>query len=112
MQYLMTLSRYADIENVDSFLLIWSIPTQSFKIILIDSIFHFRQDFLFQQNNALCEMRLHSELFCSAFPRIRTEYGEIRSISPYSVQMRGNTDEKNSEYGHFLRSDGEKEKTC
>ena len=24
------------------------------------------------------------------FPRIRTEYGEIRSISPYSVRMREN----------------------
>ena len=26
---------------------------------------------------------------------------EIRSISPYSVQMRKNTGQKNSEYGHF-----------
>ena len=26
---------------------------------------------------------------------------EIQSISPYSVQMRENTDPKNSEYGHF-----------
>ena len=30
--------------------------------------------------------------FCwSVFSRIRTEYGKIRSISPYSVQMRENT---------------------
>ena len=29
---------------------------------------------------------------------------EIRSIYPYSVQMLGNTDQNNSEYGHFLRS--------
>ena len=35
---------------------------------------------------------------------IRTEYGEIRSISPYSVRIRENTDQKNSEYGHILRS--------
>ena len=28
------------------------------------------------------------------FPRIRTEYGETRSISPYSVRMRENTDQK------------------
>ena len=28
------------------------------------------------------------------FSRIRTEYGEIRSISPYSVQMRENTDQE------------------
>ena len=40
----------------------------------------------------------------AAFSRIRTENGEIRSISPYSVQMRKNTDRSNSEYGHFLRS--------
>ena len=32
--------------------------------------------------------------FWSVFPRIRTEYGEIRSISPYSVRMRENTDKK------------------
>ena len=29
---------------------------------------------------------------------------EIRSISPYSVRMRENADQNNSEYGHFLRS--------
>ena len=32
----------------------------------------------------------YSDLFCSAFPRIRTEYGEIRSISSHSVRMREN----------------------
>ena len=26
------------------------------------------------------------------------------SISPYSIRMRENTDQNNSEYGHFLRS--------
>ena len=36
---------------------------------------------------------------------IRTEYGVILSISLYSVLMRENTDQKNSEYGHFLRSE-------
>ena len=35
---------------------------------------------------------------------IRTEYWEIRSISPDSVQMRENTDRENSEYGPFSRS--------
>ena len=38
------------------------------------------------------------------FFRIRTEYGEVRSVSPYSVGMRGNADQNNSEYGHFSRS--------
>ena len=28
--------------------------------------------------------------------------GEILSITPYSVRMRKNTDQKNSEYGYFL----------
>ena len=32
--------------------------------------------------------------FWSEFSRIRTEYGEIRSISPYLVLMRENTDQK------------------
>ena len=49
-----------------------------------------------------------SELFWSAripkFSRIRTEYGEILRISPYSVIMRKNEDQNNSEYRHFLRS--------
>ena len=38
------------------------------------------------------------ELFWSVFSRIRTEYEEIRSNSPYSVGMRENTDHHNSEY--------------
>ena len=47
----------------------------------------------------------YSELFWSAFSRIRTEYGEIHRISPYFVQMRENADQNNSEYGHFSRSE-------
>ena len=47
----------------------------------------------------------YSELFWSAFSRLRTEYGEIRSMSPYSVRMRENADQNSSEYGHFLRSE-------
>ena len=43
----------------------------------------------------------YSELFWSAFSRIRTEYGEIL----YSARMRENADENNSEYRHFLRID-------
>ena len=33
---------------------------------------------------SLCEKCPYSELFWSVFSRIRTEYGEMRSISPYS----------------------------
>ena len=38
----------------------------------------------------------YSELFWSVFSRIRTEYGEILCISPYSVRMRENTDQNNT----------------
>ena len=51
----------------------------------------------------------YSEFFWSVFSRIRTEYDEIlypNSVQiPYSVQMQEDTDQKNSKYGHFLRSD-------
>ena len=50
--------------------------------------------------NSLCP---YPELFWSAFSRIRNEYGEILRIFPYSVRMRENADQNNSEYGHFLR---------
>ena len=46
----------------------------------------------------------YAELFWSVFSRIRTEYGEILRISPYSVRMQENTDQNNSKYWHFLRS--------
>ena len=45
----------------------------------------------------------YSELFWSAYSRIRTEYWEILRISPYSVQMRENADQSNYKYGHFSR---------
>ena len=56
------------------------------------------------ENFTLLKKCRYSELLWSAFSRIRTEYGEIRSISPYSVRMRENVDQSNSEYGHYLRS--------
>ena len=40
----------------------------------------------------------YSEFFWSVSSHIRTEYGEI-------LQMRGNTDQKDSKYGYFLRCD-------
>ena len=43
----------------------------------------------------------YSEFFWSFISRIRTEYGEIIRISPYSVRMQENPDQKNSEYGQF-----------
>ena len=47
----------------------------------------------------------YSEFFWSVFSRIQTEYGEILRIFPYSVWIRENTDQKNFDYGHFLRSE-------
>ena len=47
----------------------------------------------------------YSELFWSVLSCIWTGYGEILRISPYSVRIRENTDQNNSEYGHFSRSD-------
>ena len=38
-------------------------------------------------------------------PRIQSKYGKTWSISPYSVRMWENTDQENSEYGHFSRSE-------
>ena len=42
------------------------------------------------------------ELFWSVFYRIRTGYGEIRSMCPCSFRMRENADQNNPEYGHFF----------
>ena len=42
--------------------------------------------------------------FLSVFSRIRTEYGEILRISPYSVRMRENVEQNNAKYGHLQRS--------
>ena len=50
------------------------------------------------------EKHQYLEFFWSVFPHIRTEYGKMFRISPYTVQMWENTDQKISEYGHFSRS--------
>ena len=50
-------------------------------------------------------MCLYSEFFWSLISLIRTEYGEILLLSPYSVRMRENTDQKNFEYEHFSCSE-------
>ena len=57
-------------------------------------------------SKALRKMCPYLELFWSVFSRIRTEYGEIWSISPYSFRMRVNTDQNNFEYEHFSCSEG------
>ena len=39
--------------------------------------------------------------FLVCISRIRTEYGDLLHKSPYSVQMRENTDQRNSKHEHF-----------
>ena len=53
---------------------------------------------------SLGEKGPYSEFFWSVYSSIWTEYGKILRISPYSVGMWENMDQKNSEYGHFSRS--------
>ena len=57
----------------------------------------------FYSKGSLRKMCPYSELFWLAFSYIRTEYGEIRSISLYWVRMRENANQNNSEYEYFLR---------
>ena len=87
-------------------------PTLCSTIPIISSIFEYfcqiKGGTIIDINchNTLPEKCPYSELFWSTFSRIQTEYGEILSISPYSVVMRENADQNNSEYGHILSSDG------
>ena len=59
--------------------------------------------------NIICKVILDKqplrEKFWSVFPHVWTEYGDSRSKYRYSVQMRENPDQKNSVFGHFLRSE-------
>ena len=54
-----------------------------------------------KQLTSLREKCPYLELFWSRFSRIWTEHGEILLIALYSVRMRENGDQKNSEYRHF-----------
>ena len=46
----------------------------------------------------------YSELLWSVFSCIPNEYGELLRVYQHLVRKRENTDQNNSEYGHFLRS--------
>ena len=70
------------------------------RLLIIDQ----HQCFHVSPSYSLRKKCSYSELFWSAFPRIRIEHGEIQSISPYSVRIRENVDQNNSEYGHFSRN--------
>ena len=59
---------------------------------------------LLEPNIILRESVQIRSFFWSVFSPIRTEYGEIRLISPYSVRMRKIRTRKNSVFGHFSHS--------
>ena len=61
--------------------------------------FYIVVSFRYISTKALREKYPYSELFWSVFSHIWTEYLSV-------FRMRENTDQKNSEYGHFLRSEG------
>ena len=61
---------------------------------------------LIKQESVLRKKCPYSELFWSAFSGIRTEYGEIRNIFPYSVWMRENTDQVLAMPGFLLATTG------
>ena len=75
------------------------------KRTIVAKLSSYKDKQILRKCNQLSKKCLYSGLFWSVFSRIRTEYGEIRSISPYSVRIRENKDQNNSEYGHFSRSD-------
>ena len=56
------------------------------------------------QKKSLRKKNSYSEFFWSMFSRTRAEYGEILRIFFYSIRMRENTRQKNSEYGHYSLS--------
>ena len=55
--------------------------------------------FLWQLSElSLREKCPYSEIFWSVFSRVKAEYRDVRSISPYPIRMRENVDQKKSEY--------------
>ena len=73
-------------------------------IFLSNTTTHKRNNYYRLYHLTLRKKCSYLELFWSVFSRIRTEYGEIRNIPPYSVRMRKNTEQNNSEHRHYLHS--------
>ena len=104
--------RALNIQAIISQLSFSQTPTKSFDYRQNNGSIFFLKSLIIISGNDLAHIFSHcvksipySELFWSAFSRMRTEYREIRrSISLYSVRMWQNVDQNNSEYGHFLLS--------
>ena len=74
-----------------------SLPTPAQLLV------HLFYDFFpFPLSDPLRKKCPYSDFLWPVFFRIRSEYGETLCISPYSIQMRENTDQKNFEYGHYM----------
>ena len=82
-------------------------------IIWIEDIETIRCDYR-RKYNSLLKKSPYLEFFWSVFSCIQSiswsNLSIIRSISPYSVRMRENADQKSFKYGHFSRSGCLKEK--
>ena len=76
--------------------MVWLLRSESLHSVAVASITLI--------NLSLRKKFSYSEFFPSAFSRIRTEYGDLQSKSPYSLQIGENADQKISEYGHYLCS--------
>ena len=59
---------------------------------------------VFTDRLTLHEKCSYLEFFWSVISCIQTKYGEIQSIFPHLIRMWENTDQKNSQFGHFSRS--------
>ena len=90
-----------------------SVPS-AFHDISSKYLCNFRKDFNIQECVVFMTLREKcpfSEFLWSIIFRIRTEYGEIRSMFPYSVRMPESKDKNNSKYEDtfhavWLRSNG------
>ena len=85
-----------------------NVPHASLNLPTVDSFSH-REEDQQSEEQSLRKTCPYSELFWSVFSHIRTEYGEMRSISPYSVRMGEHAGQNNYEYGQFLRSQSVRE---
>ena len=77
---------------------------KQFLLLNLTSIVPCKRKFNKDLYTTLREKCPYSEFFWLVFSRIWNEYGHILRISPYSARTRENTNQKNSEYGHFSPS--------
>ena len=73
--------------------LIWEVLTESVYVFMGAKLYE-------EGRNRHCVKSVQMRgFFWSIFPCIGTEYGDLRSKSPCSVRMQGNTDQKKIRFG-------------